>query len=339
MKEELSDEQKDILNKLTNKEEAWTVRQIAKSKHTTTQAIYKIISKLRYRGYLLGTSYHGWATGKLGGVASEGGQAGVRLQVCNPKSVTTTPIVTQIRVHAHQWLIKLIAKIHANKYKESGNKAILYETHWVKCHKESIEIYCHDHWKGFTANSEEEADRLANEYWLAFMRQLEVDMGVLIVKQGSSNITRVKAHYSHIENGVAYYYKNNVKQKLQLIGKDGKEWLVADFSHGINELDFTHSRQAKEDSIALKPHLDAMREKGSMTVKELAEGLKLFMTSQKDMLDAINALAISQKVSVDSQTITNKQIQVLTGVIQSLIKPVGQDEDKDESKDKPNYIG
>ena len=319
MSDSLSDRQRSVLDKLTNPSEVWTVKAIAKHYSVTTRAVYNIITKLRYKGYLSGNSYNGWTLSKLGGVQSEGSQAGGGFKVNNTTTVTTNPIVTQIRVHAHQFLIKIINITNPKKYKPTGNKSTLFETHRVKCHKNSIEIYCHNHWKGFTADSEDEADKLANEYWLGYMREIERSMGVLIVKQGSHNILRVKAHYAHIKNGIAYYYKHNVKQRLQLRGQDGKEWLIADFSHGVNELEFTHSQQAKQDSQALKPHLEAMREKNSFTVKDLStllvEHSKLTIDNQNFMLEIQkqNALSIqlilkflTPKTELNEETILKK---------------------------------
>ena len=301
----LSELQKSVLSLLLHPTEIWTVASIAKHRGTTRQAVYNVIDKLKAKGLLFGSSMGGFSSG------------GVTLRPYpTSKGVTLHSIVTKpevIRCHGHQWLLNIISKI--SSYRTTTPLCTPYRGHKVRFNNNSVEVYCRDRWEGITANTEEEARVHAWAYWLAYFKQLQYDKGIVLVKADHANIELVKCHYAHLHNGIAYDYKQEDK-KLRCIGEDGKEWLIADFSHSINELDFTHSSLAQEDSEKLRRHLDVMRHPEVPTLADLSK----FTLSIGDSL--------------------RSQVEVTTTILK-LITPKQAEEpkDADPKAEKPFYIG
>jgi hypothetical protein len=96
----------------------------------------------------------------------------------------------------------------------------------------------------------EETARISKE--MAFLKALEVIREVEEVLEvnfkhaGHYQLRLVKQHYADPNNSLAKKYEAEGK-KLQVIGSDGKTWLLIDCSTGLPELETVHPSQAAGD--------------------------------------------------------------------------------------------
>lgn len=115
--------------------------------------------------------------------------------------------------------------------------------------------------------------------------------------KGKLQFTLDKQHYADIEHELAVKY-NNDKEKLKVIGEDGKVWLLIDFSNKNNELEYVHSKKAQVDrDDRINPHMNDIRNnivplpsEAYKMILGLIEHDKMYAENQASHLKAIQEL-------------------------------------------------
>lgn len=260
--EALSSKQKQILDLLTVEFE--TPKRIATRLEITHQAVYKIIGKLRKKGYLT----RGYTRG---------------LQKIRP----TTPLQPSkslkngIRLHGQEFNIQILRG--SKQYQDAlNNKNLFYlDDNTVRLYKGSIEVYANPH-RCFLGEDAQRATSLSIQYWNRIFNQLESRLNIIIVKGENTRIKQVNGHYAEINNELAEDC-NEKKAKIRIYGKDdGKLWFVIDNSFNMNEAEAVHPKTAKEDIQNVKRFFDDIRENNPPTISEIVANLNETIRLQKE---------------------------------------------------------
>lgn len=275
----ISESQKIVLELLTK--EFLTVKEIAKRRQTSRQAIHKTITKLRKKGLL--NRY-------LGGV-----DKGV--------STTSTPYIsdgTFIRLHGLEIKVEILEKKERYNKRLKEFNIVRIKGNTIRLFKNSIEIYIKSH---FTAQTVEQATAKGLDYINNLFIIIENDLGITIIKDRKQNIKLVNAHYSECNNELAKEM-NKEKEKIKLYAReDGKLWFTIDNSFNLNEAETLHPASSKEDmQEAVKPFFDSLRDNKGYTpsfvlysLGTITEQFSYYGDNMRAHVDAIKLLSTGIK--------------------------------------------
>lgn len=258
----LTQAEKEVLDLLTI--ELLTPKQIQIRRKTSQQAVSKIIKKLKEKGAL--------TTGCEKVVSHEG-----TLQPSQPNG---------IRLHAEQWVIKVILK--DQRYEQIINKSIQIDNNTVRIHKDSIVIYSN---QSFFGSDTWAATAKSVDYWNSFIARLEWEFKCILVKPRAQNIQRVRAEYAQIKNGLAIK-ANKEAQKIRIRDReDGKIWFEIDNSFNLNEAETKHPIKAERDMQSIvEPFFNDLRDKPLLLPSELYKVLSELALHQKETTATLNIL-------------------------------------------------
>ena len=276
----LSNNQKEILEMLTT--QYLTVRQIANRRKTSDKAVYKVMKKLKEKGYLTGTV--------MGGV-----------EKTNPP----VDLAHIIRLHGQEFNIHILTQ--SDRYKQFCIKKNIMQLDGctLRLYRNSIELYsC----KSFTGADAEQAHSTSMKFWHEFFLKLEQKLGIIILNGINTSIREVNAHYSEINNGLAHE-KNKKGQQIRFKGEDGKTWLLTDNSFKLNELETIHPELAKEDMEKIKPFFDDLRQ-NPVKLSELMGAIHALAKSEGKLAEGIIAISNSLNPSAKfpQEEVKNKKI-------------------------------
>jgi len=275
----ISESQKIVLELLTK--EFLTVKEIAKRRQTSRQAIHKTITKLRKKGLL--NRY-------LGGV-----DKGV--------STTSTPYIsdgTFIRLHGLEIKVEILEKKERYNKRLKEFNIVRIKGNTIRLFKNSIEIYIKSH---FAAQTVEQATAKGLDYINNLFIIIENDLGITIIKDRKQNIKLVNAHYSECNNELAKEM-NKEKEKIKLYAReDGKLWFTIDNSFNLNEAETLHPASSKEDmQEAVKPFFDSLRDNKGYTpsfvlysLGTITEQFSYYGDNMRAHVDAIKLLSTGIK--------------------------------------------
>ena len=102
---------------------------------------------------------------------------------------------------------------------------------------------------------------------------------IRLVKDYKANITIISQEYARIQDALAKLYRLE-KNRLYLTGEDGKIWLITDFSFSVDETEFIHPERATDDVDAIAPFLDDLR-RNPVTMTDMKELVGEVMSVQK----------------------------------------------------------
>jgi len=226
----LSNQQKEVYDLLTK--EFLTPKQISKRRGTTIRAVYKTIDKLRKKGCDLGGSK---TIAETGGVHK--------------------PELKKLRLHNIQIPIKIISKKkgyenllkRCNKLSISGCTIMLYE--------KMIDVYTgEDTW--FMSGTVDGCYVKAVSYFRTVYNKIENRCEIEIEKDQYLNKKWVRQHIAVVDDEIAKDC-NKKKEKLKIYDReDGKERVLVDDSHSLNELEAVHPKKAKPDAEYYKEFID-----------------------------------------------------------------------------------
>jgi len=254
----LTKTQKEILILLT--QEFLTVKQIANRRQTSQEAVYQQIRKLKKLG-ILNNQY----------------------KVLDKTLPTTQE--TSIRLHGEEYNIKVLWR--TDKYKELVGKVINIDGNTVKIHRDTINIFSNYSFYGSTA---QKCDVKAMKYWTRFIRRLESDFKVILLKNRSQNIKRVAQHYADEVNGIAVSaHKENRRIRLYAT-EDGKLWFETDKSYSI-EGETRHKETASEDmDEVVSRMMNDWRDNRPPTNSEIMRMLKLVIETNRETAAGLNTV-------------------------------------------------
>ena len=187
-----------------------TVQKIAIKRNTSQQAVYKIINKLRKKGYLKG---------------------GLNKGLKKVRHITNTGVDRKqyARLHGLQLNIKIIHKSQYYDNLREKSNVMRLEDATITLHKESINIYSSDNLE-FGAQNSNRAISKALNHFIDLIHSLEQKLHCMLIKIGYSNIDIVDGEISEVNNEIATKYHIE-KKKLKIRGTDdGKVWAEVDFS-------------------------------------------------------------------------------------------------------------
>src|SRR3990167_10179093 len=150
--------QNEVLRLITD--EFLTIKQIAQRRHCSIQAIYKIIAKIKKKGYL-----------------------GIGLN--KVEKVEPTYNQSDLRLHAQELNIKILWQ-DSNYQKQLEKSNVLFlDSNTIRLYKNSIEIYSGQSFLGKEVN---EAENKSLTYWQHFLTRLEHDLKISLLKNRARNI-------------------------------------------------------------------------------------------------------------------------------------------------------
>lgn len=268
----LTKAEKEILNLLTD--EFLTTKKIAIRRKTSVRAVQKIIKKLKEKGaYNIGSQKVRFIEG------------------------TSEP--NGIRLHAEQWLIKIIEK--NNNYKEKIGKSILIDNNTIRIHRDCISIYSNTYFYG---NDVWSATAKSINYWNSLITKLEWELKIILIKPRKQNIERVRAEYAQIRNGLAIKCEKEAEKIKIRTREDGKIWFEIDNSFNLREAETKHPETAERDMQGVvEPFFNDLRDKESY-----------LPSNTKDMIDKLAITSHNMLKYVDK---TNENIAWLAENIKS----------------------
>lgn len=256
-KDSLTKTEKEILHLLI--EEFLTIKQIASTRKTSIQAVYKIIKSLKKKG-----AYN----------------SGLK----KVEKIEPTYNQNDIRLHGQEFNIKIIRQ--DEKYQKLLEKSniLFLDGNSVRLYKNSIEIYSG---QSFYGKEQNEAEKKSLDYWNRFFSRLEHHTGVILIKPRSRNIKIVNQHYAR---GNSEICNNSIKNKERIwimAEEDGKLAFITDDSFGFREDETVHPITAKIDRKAIDKQINDWRLNNPPTNSEINLNLNKAVTilvSNQDLI-------------------------------------------------------
>jgi DNA-binding Lrp family transcriptional regulator len=257
----LSRIQKEIIHLVSD--EFLTIKQIAERRKCSLQAVYKIITKIKEKGFLDG------ALNKV-------------------EKVPTTFHPTDIRLHGQELNIRILWQ--DNKYQELLNKSntLFLDGNTIRLYKNSIEIYSGQTFFGKEVN---DAEKRSLEYLQRFLARLEHELKIGIIKNKARNIKIVNQHFARGDSEIADNAIKNRERVWVYAEEDGKLAFITDDSFGFKEDETVHPITGKPDRLAVDKQVNDWRLNNPPTNSELAGHIRDLTYSQQTESDKWNFYA------------------------------------------------
>lgn len=267
----LTTAQNEVLHLITD--EFLTIKQIAQRRHSSIQAVYKIATQIKNKGYL------GLGLNKVEKVESTFNQSDVRL-------------------HGQEFNIRILWQ--DNKYQELLEKSntMFLDSNTIRLYKNSIEIYSGQSFYGKSANISEYNSL---NYWKGFIARLEHDLKVSLLKPRSRNIKIVNQHYARGNSEIAEDSVKNRERVWVYAEEDGKLCFITDDSFGFKEDETVHPITGKIDRKNVDKQVNDWRINNPPTGSELAE-------ASRNTLNAVNSMVKIQEDLPESLALLKEQI-------------------------------
>lgn len=266
----LSANQTEILRQLT--EEYETPKRIAIRLGVTDKAVYKVISKLKKKGYI-----------------SQSYTRGLNKIIPTTPLQPSTSLKHGVRLHGQEFWVKVLNDSPTYRLLLGRKNMFFLDDNTVKISKGALEIYCNPH-RCFLGEDEQRATSLSLQYWNTLFTKLETKLNVVIVKGESTCIKQVNGHYAEINNELAEDC-NEKKAKIHIYtNDDGKLWFSIDNSWNLNEAETQHSKTAKDDMRAVKRVFNDIRDNNPPTLSEMALLIKQALELNKETAAGLNSV-------------------------------------------------
>lgn len=128
---------------------------------------------------------------------------------------------------------------------------------------------------------------------------------ILLVKDYKANITIISQEYARIQDALAKLYRKE-QNRIYLTGDDGKIWLITDFSFSTDETEFIHPEKATDDVDAIAPMLNDLR-KNPTTFSEVREEMAEIQGVLKtDMQNRVKHQAVLDEILIAFRKINTR---------------------------------
>lgn len=231
--------EQEILHLVTD--EFLTVKQIALRRQTSLTAVYKVLNKLRKKGVLTVTNE---------GVEKSQG--------------THSPI----RLHGQEFNIRILWQDQKYQAKLRQSNIIFFDSNTIKLYRNSVEIFCG---QSFFGKDEREADSKSMAYFTRFLRRLENELQIILLKNRSLNIKEVKHEFAHTNSEIYQNAKDHKERIFVYAEEDGRLAFITDNSFKFNEDETVHPQTAKPDRKAIDKQVNDWRLHDPPTNSELAQ--------------------------------------------------------------------
>lgn len=251
---ELTKSEKEVLHLISD--EFLTIKQISQRRNCSIQAVYKILKKIKQKGFL-------------------------DIGLNKVEKVESTFNQSDIRLHGQEFNIRILWQ--DNKYQELLNKSntLFLDSNTIRLYKNSIELYSGQSFYGKDVN---EVEKRSLFYWNQFLARLEHELKVSLLKSRSRNIKIVNQHWAR---GNSELSDNSVKNKERVwvyAEEDGKLAFITDDSFGFREDEAVHPITSKQDRKAVDKQINDWRINNPPTISEIATSLNsLIKVSTEDM--------------------------------------------------------
>lgn len=291
----------EVLTLLTK--EFLTVQKAAIRRNCTPRAIRKIRQKLKNKGYLSLDNK----------VPQQVPQTGGPSRPSEP-----------IRLHAEHFSINVLwCDERYRKKVKSGVSQFMLEGHTVICYRNKLEVYSN---RDFWGSTPDAAKVKSLSYWAKFFVRLESSVNCILVKNGSQNISLVRAEYAEVGNELARKALVE-REKVRVVGEDGKTWLLIDNSFKFEELEAVHRSRSKDDmQNVVQPFFNDLRSGG--------DNVLLPQRSSEVLLALQESVLHTQK---QLQSLIESQRTIL--MLQGLKPPKEPELDSDDDGSLPSYFG
>lgn len=262
----LSDTEKEILRLYLV--ECLTVKKIAKQRNKTVQSVYKILRGIRDKG-MLSKDY---------------------IKVENrPPPIKPLNGFRLVRLHGQQFKINIIkgSDFYERVLRERGNR-FLRDGNTVLLYPDCLMVHVV---RDFVGESVAEAAGWGVEYLWRFLRVLEDDLRVILVKERVVNVKLVSAHYAEVGNELAVDCKLS-GDKIQIFGVgDRRLWCLVDDSFGLEELEAVHPERSRLDmEEVVRPFFNDLRENRPLLLSDLNKVLDRVVVLQKETAEGLRFL-------------------------------------------------
>ncbi|HEC66251.1 MAG TPA: hypothetical protein ENI23_13250 [bacterium] len=243
----LSKNQREIMTMLTKEFE--TPKRIAIRRKTTQAAVYKIIKKLREKGFLTRSFTRG-----LKNIGRGNPQKGL-------KGLNNSTYVSDgnIRLHNQQFKIKILKGSRYYAQIRKKKNILIYEANTINIHPNSLIISSNEllHFYGKTPDR---AMTLSLDYWLPYFFRLQDRLKIILIKGENTEIKQFNAHFAEVDNELAKDC-NEKKYNVKIFAdEDNKLCFIIDKSWNVDEAEAVHPKTAQRDmQVSFQPFFNGLR--------------------------------------------------------------------------------
>ncbi len=236
-------------------QEGCKISQIAKYRHVSRTAIYKILATLKKRGLISRLDYSIYELTERG---IQGLHSFVGLRY-------------KLRQHNLHFKIKVLESPKNWELKRNEIRILPYFNKSLKLKNNEQDLFNFGRLQVKTttksviikmptiyATDWEHAVVQAMSILEDVLPKIETAFKIALVKNYKANITIISQEYARIQDSLAKAYRTE-KNRLYLTGEDGKIWLITDFSFSTDETEFIHPNRATDDVDAIAPFLNDLR--------------------------------------------------------------------------------
>jgi len=235
--------------------EGVTISKIAEYRHTSRNAIYKILSTMNKHGLIRHPKRFVYEITNKG---IEGLHSFVALRY-------------KLRQHNLHFKIKVLESNRNWEQKRNEMRQIPYFNKTLKLKNNEQDLFNFGNIKVKTTTQSiiikmptiystdwENAIIQAISILENTLFKIENMFKIILVKNYKANITIISQEYAIIQDTLAKLYRKE-NNRLYLTGEDGKIWLITDFSFSTDETEFIHPEKATDDVDAIAPFLNDLR--------------------------------------------------------------------------------
>lgn len=286
---ELSQSQQEILRGISN---FLTIKEIAKYRKCSKQAIYKAVYLLCEKGLIR----------KIGNIyeLTERG-----IEWLN----SLTKLSSRLRLHNLKFKILILSSQKNWDLKRSKIALIRNLSKEINLNNNNYQIHTFRNIKvqtttksvifnmpSFYGLNTEDCLSQALEMLFNSIPKVETLFKIGLIKDKKANIEIISHHYAKLQDSLAKIYKTE-NNKLYVKDENGEIWLIADFSFKTSELETISTINAKEDMDTVSGFLNDLR-KNPATFTQVLELIKqvtanqvIFDKNMKSHIDAIQNLS------------------------------------------------
>jgi len=258
--------QRETLDMLTK--DFKNITQIAKFRRCSKQSIYKIIRKLRQKGYLTRAFTRGLK--KFTGLTPEG--------------------VEKIRLHGQQFKIKILWRSPLYEKIKQNKNIFIMDGHTITLNKQSLLVACNPlhHFWGLTPDEAYDKSML---YWLDFFIRLQDRLNIVILKGMNTSILQYNAHYGEVGNELAKDCNEEQEKIMIKGGEDGLVWVKADKSWNMDEIETIHPKEARADmQEVVQPFFNDLRDHKPPKLTDIMKIIREIAEYHKETAAGLNSI-------------------------------------------------
>jgi predicted transcriptional regulator len=303
---DLSEQRFEVLKLLQDNH---TVTEISTLRQTTRRATYKILSSLLEKGLIEnigGEKFRVYTITKKGlqGIHSfvglkynlRGHNIGFKIEVLESQRNWDKKRQQLLRLPFFNKRIKL---------KNNEQDLFSYQKLEIKTTSKSVIIKLPE----ILSKTLEDAILQAMDMFYDSLPKIERLFKVKLVKDYKANITIISQEWASLQDALAKLYRIENK-KLYVTDKEGKIWLIADYSFNVDELETVLPESSDDDMDIVKRHMNDLRDNRPPTISQInKEVLNL-----KGVFPAMEEYNRNLKLHIqvqEEQLKTQKEIQKL----------------------------